>query len=198
MFSTITHFKAPPLCLLAQFHTYKLRSLKQKKERAREAGGTEEGKPPLRKGCAGRIKHWTTWKATHGWKKGNKWHESNWQTSNAICQRKQTFDLQAWFLQLITLWYEVTYSRPFNWYSMQQLNNEAINVSLSVSSSPQHFYCRVSAKSTAWFSVPALTDHLWESSHLSLVWGQHTVGTAHQAHLPAKSLCEQRCQNQHE
>lgn len=44
MFSTITHFKAPPLCLLAQFHTYQLRSLKWKKRGLQEA--QRKGSPP--------------------------------------------------------------------------------------------------------------------------------------------------------
>lgn len=49
MFSTITHFKAPPLCLLAQFHTYKLRSLKQKKKGLEKQEAQRKGSPPYTK-----------------------------------------------------------------------------------------------------------------------------------------------------
>lgn len=46
MFSTITHFKAPPLCLLAQFHVYQLRSFKQKKKGLEKQEAQRKGSPP--------------------------------------------------------------------------------------------------------------------------------------------------------
>lgn len=46
MFSTITRFKAPPLCLLAQFHAYQLRSLKQKKKGLEKQEAQRKGSPP--------------------------------------------------------------------------------------------------------------------------------------------------------
>lgn len=46
MFSTITNFKATPLCLLAQFHAYQLRSLNQKKKGLEKQEAQRKGSPP--------------------------------------------------------------------------------------------------------------------------------------------------------
>lgn len=95
MFSTITHFKAPPQCLLAQFHTYQLRPLKQKKKGLKKQEAQRKASPPYAKAVMAELSTQQHERQPMGGRKGTNSMNRTDKQCNVICQRKQTFDLQA-------------------------------------------------------------------------------------------------------